>query len=238
MNLLQTLRSHRILAARLRALPKQELSTIRRNEMRRKVIVAAVAMPSVKPARFPKERPGFFAAAAISAALVVFVLTSTVITAQAAKPGDALYGLDRAIDKAHLALTFNKGARANVAATIAVERQAELERITEQTPVNTTLQQQAQTNANRALDRAIEAVGKVTTHSDKNKSKIETKAAQKVQHLLEIRARIEAQRAAQEAQQEAAPVVPNITMPGNSDAVPPGLSNGVPPGQSDENPKK
>lgn len=196
---LKIFQENRALSDQISRLPKPELSPDRRQAMRLAVIHAAKAQPTESTVSSrPEFRLGRLSITIITAAIVIFVGASTAVTAQAARPGDALYGLDRALDQLHLHVAIGAQARASVAANIAEERQAELDQIQQQSVVNVQNETEAQADANVALDRAIEAVGKITTKSVKNRAAIASRAAAKVQHLIEIRVRQQAKKAQQE----------------------------------------
>lgn len=189
MNIFQTLKHHRRLAAQLRSLPQMSLTPESRQAIKAIFLEKYSARPvaPIEPRTDLGWLPRHAWAAGFASLILVLGAAGTVAVAQTAGPGDPLYGLDRAIDRAHLALGLNAKHKAAIAASIAEERQAELEKINQAAMPDTTVKLQAETDADEALDRAIEAVGRVKAQSEKNLEAITTRAEEKVNHLLELR---------------------------------------------------
>lgn len=109
-----------------------------------------------------------FMVAGIIAAIVFLIGGGTVAAADGAKPGDALFGIDRAAERVHLVLTVQEEARVRLKTDIAEERERERLALAEEN--KTQLSLQAEGYANDALIDAIETLSQVRTKLQSNEN--------------------------------------------------------------------
>ncbi|MBI5037950.1 MAG: hypothetical protein HZC01_04595 [Candidatus Kerfeldbacteria bacterium] len=95
--------------------------------------------------------------------------TGTAIAADNAKPGDALFGVDQALEEARLSFAFGDDAKSQVWVDIAEERESEMQVLIEEG--ETELAEEAADHAARALDNALIVINRVRAeHEDEGKS--------------------------------------------------------------------
>lgn len=85
----------------------------------------------------------------LSLVIVLALGTGTAFAADRAKPGDFLFGVDQALERAHLSFTLNTETKAKVAADIAEERQEEQQELEKENRLA------ALDEANRHVDEAL-----------------------------------------------------------------------------------
>lgn len=115
-----------------------------------------------------KLRPMF-----IPIALIVLIGAGfgTISAADAAKPGDALFGLDRAVEKVRLAVAVRESSKAKLAAEIAQEREQELQRLLATKRSDDAAEAKALANA--AVDRALDVLAVADSNvSDDDRAKV------------------------------------------------------------------
>lgn len=121
------------------------------------------------------------------AVVIIFAGTGTVIASDAAKPGDALYGVDRAIESVRLNFTLSDTAKANFEVARAQEREEE------RLLVGDDDSDDAEEHVNRALEQAENTLERVTEEqAEKGNERAQQKLTNVSLKLSELRARHEA----------------------------------------------
>ncbi|RJO59489.1 hypothetical protein C4546_01925 [Candidatus Parcubacteria bacterium] len=112
----------------------------------------------------------------------------TAVAADNSKPGDALYGVDQALEKIQLKLTFSDTNKANLWLKIAQER--EQEQIELQSENRLTDAVAAEGDTSRALQNALEVINRVQAKQQSENREQASEALEKVEEkFLEIKNR-------------------------------------------------
>lgn len=134
----------------------------------------------------------------IIALMLILGGTGTALAADQAAPGDALFGVDRALEQVRLNFTFGEANRARVMQEIAIERDQELQKLQSQNgetiePART----QAQEYAGHAYQEATQALEQArleqVQQSEQNQTRTEQQLNKVEENLEPLRQRYENQ---------------------------------------------
>ncbi|MFA5051851.1 MAG: DUF5667 domain-containing protein [Patescibacteria group bacterium] len=124
----------------------------------------------------------------IIAIALIITGTGTAIAADQAKPGDALYPVDRAIERVTYNFAFSDTSKANMLVKFAAERENEQKNLTEAGRIADA--QQASVDTKQALQNAAEVIARV---QEENQESSQTRAGQALntveEKLLELQNR-------------------------------------------------
>lgn len=132
-------------------------------------LLTSAAVTPLPPERYTHRQSFYFVTqhpmiAAIIVAIVLAFGTGTAIAANNAKPGDSLFGLDKALERVQLGVSVGQEAKARVSANIAAERQKELQELEGQNNEHASgVLQEAEQETDHALERAADAVHEART---------------------------------------------------------------------------
>lgn len=131
----------------------------------------------------------------IAAIILILSGTGTALAADHAQPGDALFGIDRALEQVRLNFTFGETNQAKARQRIAVERDQELQNLEQQNgETNEPIRNQAQERANNAYQDAEQALEQAREQqSAQNQSQAEQELNKVEQELEPLRLRYENQ---------------------------------------------
>ena len=114
------------------------------------------------------KRSSFFSLHPMIPTIILVVLlalgTGTALAADRAKPGDALFGIDQALERTRLSFTLSAETKAQVAADIAEERQEEQQELEKENRLAAL--DEANRHVDKALEQATETLEKVRDNVD------------------------------------------------------------------------
>lgn len=154
-------------------------------------IEASVNPVTAPPPPVVRRVSSFSFSTMIPALVVILVLvlgTGTAVAADRAKPGDRLFGLDRAIEWTRLKLAVSGEAKAQIAAAIADERQREADLLAQKG--RDEARREAEQQSDAALEQAQLTVAQVRAKLETKKNAKAVEALKKVEDKLsDLRAR-------------------------------------------------
>jgi len=154
---------HDLISA-LRASGRQSMPLASRDRIRQTLLQEFQRVTVSPPERFKTSKGLFYHLSfrpMIVTAIIAIVLAAgvgTTAVADAAKPGDFLFGWDQASERLRGALTFSESAKATYQSRVAEER---LRERLELEAENSEFAEEARERAERALEQALETVGRV-----------------------------------------------------------------------------
>lgn len=148
----------------------------------RRVTVAPESRYSSSPeVLFVTLRPMFIPIAIL---IVLLAGAGTAVASNSAKPGDWLWGVDRAVEQVQLKLTTSSTARAELLAKQAVERAQEAADLEEETG-DTPATEQAKEHTDRALEQARETIDTVQAKMEEKGNDQAAETLQRVEDKLQ-----------------------------------------------------
>lgn len=117
----------------------------------------------------------------VAAALVLALGIGTTVAAEGARPGDPLYRWERGVEQVRLGMTVGGEARAKFEATIAEEREQELQELKNEKSKSAPAAEQETT---KALEEAIETVTEVQQKQEQKGNERAAETLHKVQERL------------------------------------------------------
>lgn len=182
--------------------------------------VRSQPIPTVAPTHL-FLRPSFLAPAA--AGVFIVMVFGVAAAAETAKPGDALFPIERGFEQVRLSLSVSDEQRARLVTQFAEEREVEVEALEREESGQESHLPEAEDNANQALEQAIVTV---TAVEQKQAQKGNTKASAALQ---KVRTRLTniSQRQAQKAKQRAEKKSVKEAQPKEEEQTPNGLTTAV-----------